>query len=333
VNQPLDPNNKEQVRERVQAIRDLEEKMKERADGLKAQVDRGRALKQELGKLHQNDQGGKAGFKDGPAKELQEALARGDVAKAKEQMEQLMKKLQEEKLRPEDEKKLEEQLQDLKDKLQRIADLKDKKDQLRRDLKEGKLDQKQLEREMEQLQDEAQDLRQLNDLAMDLEECLQCLKGGNSKGAADRLARAMKLLEQLELDELELRELQDAQRDLEEAREGMCQNMDMLVDEEAWKNGLGKGNRPGTLRPTAPDAPTKNKDARQRADVDPTGKQRIIGFSRGGSFSKVPAREVGGVFRQAVQDAPEAIERQRVPQDATEMLKGYYENLGGQKKN
>src|SRR5205085_5083485 len=97
--------------------------------------------------------------------------------------------------------------------------------------------------------------------------------------------------------------------------------------------GMRKSEFPGAERPVAPDGPTKNKDARQRAEPDYRGKQRITGFSRGGTFSKVPAREIGGVFQQAVQDAPEAIERQRVPPDAAEMLKGYYENLGGQKKN
>ena len=35
---------------------------------------------------------------------------------------------------------------------------------------------------------------------------------------------------------------------------------------------------------------------------------------------------------QAQQDAPEAIERQQVPPDAADFLKGYYENLGGGKK-
>jgi hypothetical protein len=332
VNKPLDPNNKEQVRERVEAIRDLEEKMKDRLEGLKSKADKSNALKQQLGKLHPNDRGNKAGFKDGPAKALQDALAKGDVAKAKDEVERMMKKLQEEKMKPEEQKQLEDQLAELQNKLKRLADLKDQKDQLQRDRQQGKIDQDQLEREMDRLAEQARGLEELNDLALDLDECLQCMRSGNSKGAAGKLARALKMLEQLELDEQELRDLMNAQADLEEAREGLCQCLNGQCEGE--KNSLGgRSRRPGTLRPIAPDAPTNTQDARQRAEVDPQGKQRITGFTRGGSFTKVPAREVGGVFRQAVQEAPEAIERQRVPADATDMLRGYYENLGGQKKN
>jgi len=330
VNKPLDPNNQEQVRERVQAIRDLEEKMKERLDGLKAQADKSRALKQHLGKLAPNDQAAKAGLKDGPAKAIQDALARGDMAKAREEVERLMKKVQQEKLKPEEQKQLADELEKLEKQLQRLADLKDRKEQLERDRKQGKIDQDQLEREMDRLAEEAQDLGLLNDLALDLEACQACLRAGNCKGAAGKLARLLENLEELDLDEKEWKELRDAQCDLQEAREGLCRCLN--GDCDGTRNGLGQGRRPGTLRPIAPDASTESRDARQRAEVDHLGKQRITGFSRGGTFSKVPAREVGGVFRQAVQDAPEAIERQRVPPDAADMLKGYYENLGGQKR-
>jgi hypothetical protein len=329
VNQPLDPNNQEKVRERVQAMRDLEEKMKERADNLKSR----QALKQQLGKLQQDQRDGKANAKDGPAKALQDALAKGDMAKAKEEVERLMKKVAQDKMTPEEQKKLEDQLDDLKNKLERLADQKDRKEQLKRDREDGKIDQDQLEREMNDLANDSQDLQELDGLAKQLEACRACLRGGDRKGAAEKLGRLLEQLEQLELTEQELRQLRDAQADLEEARLGMCQCLNGQCDMEGKKNGLGKGRRPGTLRPIAPDAPTENFDARQRADVDPTGKQRITGFTRGGAFTKIPAREVGGVFRQAVQDAPDAIERQRVPPEAAEMLKGYYENLGGQKKN
>jgi uncharacterized coiled-coil DUF342 family protein len=331
VNKPLDPNNQEQVRERVQAIRELEEKMKDRLDGLKAQADQARALKQHLGKLAQSDQSAKAGLKDGPAKQLQDALAKGDTAKAREEIERLMKKIQEEKLKPEEQKQLADDLEKLEKQLQRLADRREQEERLRRDHKQGKIDQNQLQRELNQLAEEAQDLEMLNDLALDLQECQACLRGGDRKGAREKLARLLGHLEQLDLDEQQMKELRDAQCDLQEAREGLCQCLNGECD--GTKNGLGKkSRRPGTLRPIAPDAPTDAHDARQRAEVDPLGKQRISGFTRGGTFNKVPAREVGGVFRQAVQDAPEAIERQRVPQDAAEMLKGYYENLGGQKR-
>jgi uncharacterized coiled-coil DUF342 family protein len=328
VNKPLDPNNQEQVRQRVQDLRDLEDKMKERLDGLKAQASKTQSLKQHLAQLA-NDPAGKAGLKDGPAKEIQDALAKGNMAKAREEVERLMKKVKEEKLSPEQQKQLADELAKLEKQLQRLADLKDRKERLQRDRKDGKINQEQLEREMDRLAQEAKDLNMLNRLAMDLAGCEMCLRGGNSRGAADKLALILDELERMDLNERELLALIEAQGDLQDAQEGLCDCLDGDM------NSLGKkaSRRPGTLRPIAPDSDTSSVEARQRAEVDPRGKQRISGFTRGGTFNKVPAREVGGVFRQAVQEAPEAIERQRVPQDAAEMLRGYYENLGGQKKN
>ena len=44
------------------------------------------------------------------------------------------------------------------------------------------------------------------------------------------------------------------------------------------------------------------------------------------------AKAVEGAFRQAVQDAPDAIDRQRIPQDAEDITRGYFRNLGNQKE-
>jgi hypothetical protein len=55
-------------------------------------------------------------------------------------------------------------------------------------------------------------------------------------------------------------------------------------------------------------------------------------MQKGGTFNKIPSSQVGGVFRQARQDAPEAIERQQVPTEYADFLRGYYENLGGGQK-
>jgi len=39
-----------------------------------------------------------------------------------------------------------------------------------------------------------------------------------------------------------------------------------------------------------------------------------------------------GEIKSASQEAPEAIEQQRIPKAAREMSKGYFKNLGGQKE-
>jgi hypothetical protein len=129
----------------------------------------------------------------------------------------------------------------------------------------------------------------------------------------------------MELTEQELRDLLEQQDALEAARLAMLQAMQ--------GNGMGQGEFPGAQRPIGEDP----KDAkivpqRQKGESDPKAQQRITGFMKGGTFARVPSKEVGGAFRQAVQDAPEAIERQRIPNpEAADMVKGYFQKLGGQR--
>lgn len=141
---------------------------------------------------------------------------------------------------------------------------------------------------------------------------------------SDGLSLVKAKLKALEYSEEELRDLLDNMDALEAAR------MAMLRQGGMGRNG---GEEPGGEREVGEDP----KDAkiiqqRMKAFSDPKGQQRIAGFGKGGVWSPVKAQDVGGAFKQAVQDAPEAIERQRVPPgDAAEMTKGYFQKLGGQR--
>src|SRR5262249_60498070 len=110
----------------------------------------------------------------------------------------------------------------------------------------------------------------------------------------------------------------------DDAREAMCQGLQQ-------NDGQQRSKLPGRERPIAKDGEVKPKDEYQPTEVDPKGQQSIRGFTKGGSFKTRPANELGGVFRQAAQEAPEAIERQRVPPDAEAILKEYFRKLGNQK--
>lgn len=319
---PIDPNDNEKIRERIQEMRTLEEKMKDRIGDLKGLAEKTQDLKKTLEKLATLTADAKnTAPQDGPAKELQDALQKGQFDKARDEIDRLGKKLQEDKLSKKEKQQLAQQLQDLHDKLQRLLEQKDLKDQLQRDFDLGKINKDQLDRELEKLAQEMENLEDLKDLADLLEQCKDCL-GKDGQAAAKKMKLIRAWLEKLDLDEKELEELLRDQKLLEEARLACLGRM----------NGLKGGGPPGTLRPVAPDDPNiKAKNERQKGQIDPKGQLRVTGFSRGGTFSKVPAREIGGAFKQAVQDAPEAIERQRIPADAADMAKGYFQKLGGQK--
>jgi hypothetical protein len=327
VHKALDPNNKEQVRERTNELAKLEEKIQKRVQDLK---DKTSDLKKHLDMMRLDKLGKK--LQDGPAKDLEDALAKGKFDKARDILEKLQKDLEDNKLTQEEMNKLGDQMKELQDKLKRLTDQKKRKDELQKDFDEGKITKEQLDREMANLKQEAQELQDLDDLADVLGQCKECLSAGNNLKAGQRLKGALEKLKAMELTDAELQRLLSDQSLLRNALDGMCEACMGECDANGNRNALGKGKRPGGIRPVGEEPDSKNVDAREKGVVDPEGQQFITGFARGGTFKKIPATEVGGAFQKAVQEAPEAIERQRIPTDAEAQVRGYFQKLGRQKQ-
>jgi hypothetical protein len=331
LSQPLDPRDKEKIRERIKQLRPMEQKLKDRIADLKGKADRAAQIKDVLKDLQAPD--GKAP-KEGPGKDLKDALAKGDFQKAADEVEKIRKKLDKGEMKPEEREQLEKEMRDLERQLQRLGQMQELRDRLKQALDKGELDREQFDQEMQNLDELAGDLQDLQDLANQLGECLKCLGKGDKQGAGKKLKILAGKLAKLDADGKELKGLQDNQDALKEAEAALLvQLMGKQGQGQNPKKGDGQagGGPPGTKRGITKDGPKEFHDARQKVERDEKGQLRVSGFRKGGTFAKIPAREVGGVFRQAQQEAPNAIERQRVPPEAAEMLKGYYENLGGQK--
>jgi hypothetical protein len=322
------PKTEDQIRDRVKEIQNLEDKLKDRIQKLKEIADKNKDLKKQLKNISADPN--KTGPKEG--RDLQEALAKGQLDKAIDALDRLAKKLQDKKLSKEERDKLAQQLHDLQDKLQRLADQKEQKDKLQRDFEKGKMTREELERELDKLTKKAEELKDLQDLADILGQCKDCLGRGDMK-ALERLRQLRGKLKAIQLTEDELKELLESQANLKDAEDALLLALNRCRGNcEGNMNGLGDGGPPGTRRPMGKDPKdSKIVGARQDSEPDPKGDQFITGFVKGGVFSRIPARDVGGAFKQAVQDAPEAIDRQRIPPDAADMAKGYFQRLGGQK--
>lgn len=322
INKPIDPANQEQVRERAREVQDFQNKLKEAAQKMEGKR---KDVEDVLAKLMAD----KADGKKGPADDLAKALAKSDFAKAAQAVERLQKKHKDKKLDPDQEKQLAEQLKDLENRLRRLADPKEKRDQLAKDHKDGKLNDAELQRELDQLAELEKNLQDLQDLADGLKE----LQDQLGKGEPMEFAKAEKLLAQLkklERGKGDLKKLEEELRRMENAQMALCE---LCQGKEGKLNGLGRGDKPGGRRPIAKDDPDgKIAESPDRAKVDPTGKLRVTGIGwGGGAFAKIPAKELGGVIQQAAQDAPEVIERQRIPPEAADLARGYFQKLGGQK--
>jgi hypothetical protein len=330
LNAPLE-KNEEKVRERVNEMRKLEDKMKERLEGLREKAEKIDALKKQLEKLGiEKDQA----LKDGPAKDFEDALMKGQLDKAKAALDKLVKDLKNDKLDPAQQKEIAEQFKKLHDKLANMMDKDDFKKKLEKDLKEGKITKEEAAREMEKFKREMEQFKELQDLTDILGECQKCL--GESDGAErnDKLDKLMNRFgEALELSDQEIRDLLRDQGEIGDAMRMLLEGLEGDdPDGDGDNDGLGGGGRPGTRRPISKNDPnSKIVNERQKAEVNPKGQQRISGYARGGTFKKVPATEVDGAFRQAAQDAPEALDRQRIPDDAAEITRRYFNKLGDQK--
>jgi hypothetical protein len=198
-------DTKEQIRERVKEMTALEEQMKLRE---KEMAEKTRSLKEQLRRLDVSSQ--KDG--DGPAKDLQNALAKGDLSKAKEEIERLNKRLQKNELTEKEKEQLKRQLQDTKEKLQRLAEAK-KKEQ---ELKAANLDPATLKKE---LQKEKQRLGDLNKLAEQLGKCEKAMKEGDMDAAAQSLSEMAKKLDGMDLENQELQDLREQLARLQDAKD------------------------------------------------------------------------------------------------------------------
>jgi hypothetical protein len=318
VSKPLDPTNAEQVRERIAEMRTLEQKMKEHAHQLKAEAQKNDAFKKLLERLGED---GKK-LKEGPAKDFEDAMVKGDFHKAKEILDKLAKQIQENKLTPQQRQELQEQFKQLQDKVKRLGEKDERRKQIEKDFQEGRIPKEERDRLMKETQKELQELANL------LGECKECLndEAGN---AADGLSKLAKKFEEMDLTEQELGDILRQMEELNDAALGFGDGIDDGDGE--GMDGPG-GGPPGRKRRANPDDPdSKIVNQRQAARVDPTSQQRITGFTQGGNFNKIPASKTEGAFRQAAQDGPEAIERQNIPEDAADIARGYFKRLGGQK--
>lgn len=307
-------STKEQLRDRIKEMTALEDEMKKRE---REMSEKQQSLKSQLRQLDRILD--KEAEREGPAKDLQKAIKEGDFDKAKDEIERLAKKMQENELSDKEKQQLAKQLQKLEETLKNLSEQKDKEEELKKLAREGKLDAETLKRELAELKKDSQRLKEMADLAKKLGECQQCLQKGDAQAAAKNLQQAGDKLKKLGLDEQDLKDLQEQLQRLQECKE--C---------AANPNAMNKSQRPGGKRPVDPESPFKSFESRNKVDFDAKGKKIFDGYAPGENFKKKSTAEIAGEIQQASQEAPEAIEQQRIPRAARDMAKDYFRNLGGQ---
>jgi hypothetical protein len=96
--------------------------------------------------------------------------------------------------------------------------------------------------------------------------------------------------------------------------------------------GDNQPNPASGVRPEAKEGETGSKEERARSELD-KGELQVVDHVPGEGFKgpRKPA-EMTEEIRRAAQEAPEAIDRQRLPRSASDMARGYFEKLRGPDK-
>jgi hypothetical protein len=342
---------REQAREVVKDITKALDQVKKREKELAERAD---ALQEQMRQLDRLE---KKRAKEGPAKKLDRALDQAEFKKAKEeadhlgkqlqadeQAERLRKKIKEEKLteqekqearaqlerlaaqelKPQEREQLQEQMKDMQDKLERLSRTERAKERLRQLQRQGAMSKEQLDRELDQLEQNCAKLdpetkKLLEELAQKLKEARQCMQEGKDGEAAQKLKEAGELLARLDA-RGECQALAQHLRDLEAARQAMCQALD------------GRPVPASGRRPESKDGQTGSVEDWAHSDLD-KGRLQVIDHVPGDGFKgpRKPA-EMTEDIRRAAQEAPEAIDRQRLPKSASDMARGYFDKLRGPDK-
>jgi DNA repair exonuclease SbcCD ATPase subunit len=351
-------DTREEAMDVVKSMSALEEQMQKRDKQLAQRAD---ALKQQMKQLQRVSKNRAPG--DGPASKMNRAVEQGDFQRADKEakdlakqlaeqqqiedaIDKIEKKLKEGNLNPQEKEKLEKELnklqkkkmtQEQKDKLRdQLKDLQEKIDKLARDPKErarelkemaekGLIDEEQLQRELDQLKEQMDLLdpkmvKGLEEVANKLRKSLEAMEKGDDAEAGRLLEEAVDKLAQLD-PTAEREELKRQLQQLLDARRMLAQEL------ENDQGGPGQGRRPD-----GKPHDTKSEEQRARSAFD-KGALQVVDVVPGQGFKgpRSPA-ELGEEIRQATQAAPEAIDRQRLPQSASDMARGYFEKLRGPEK-
>jgi len=210
-------NTQEQLRERIKEMTALEDLLKDKE---KEMADKNRSLKEKLRQL--DNLAAKEASKDGPAKDLQKALAQGKLAEAKQEIEKLAEKMKKNELTAKEKEQLAKQLKDIEDNLKRLAQQKDKEEQLKKMIQEAKAnkrDAEALERELDQVQKEKKNLKSMEDLANAIGQARKAVQGSDGKDAAERMKGAADNLKDMDMADKDLEDIRDSLQRLQDAKD------------------------------------------------------------------------------------------------------------------
>jgi chemotaxis protein histidine kinase CheA len=355
------PETKEEANELLTKMTEIEDKIKQAQKEHNDKDEARREAMKQIDKLMNKKDN------EGPGNDLRKALDKNDLKKAEDELDKLSQKLQNEdkaeklKKKLEDENlskeerdktqkeldklkdqgltkeqkdKLQDQIGDMKEKLERLArKQEEEKQELKDKAEKGEIDPETLKKELDKLEKgklSDKDLQDLKNLADKLGEVQQAMKDGKDGDAGKKMEELADELDRLDKEaDGEGKALKKKLQELQEAKKSVCEG---TGDCESDKDMAKGGGRATGRRPLGPDDTTGSEVKRERSQMDVKGVRVVDHVPGQGMKSPKSQEELREDIKKASQDAPEAIDRMRLPKSAGDMTRGYFDRLRGSDK-
>jgi hypothetical protein len=282
-------------------------------------------------------------MKNGPAEKLADALKNGNFDKALKEVDKLKEQLKSDKLDPEKQKQLGEQLDAMRQNLEKMVE---KHEQAKKDLERqmqqmtaaGKnAEAKKLQQQLERLQQQGSQMNRLKQLAGQCKQCAQAMKNGNAADAGQALDQLSDQLGDLKRQSDELKMLEQTLDQIGQCKNG-CANCDKdgncLGDSEFSDDGsdrlkgiTGNGGRAraeGHRPEKATDTKFYDSNVKQKLDK---GTAVSVGEADGPNIKGQVQEAIKAEVEAAKHDSADPLTGQRLPRSQREHAKEYFDSL------
>lgn len=337
-------------RERTETLVKLNEFAKE-IEARKNKLGSSAKMKEKLNRLKQ--------LGDGPAKKLAKALQKGDFKQAAQELQKLQQQMKNDELSQDQQAKLEKQLNELKEKINQLAEQQEQaKQNLQEQLDQARQtgQQQQAQQMLEQLQQLSQtdpQMQQMQQLADQLQQAAQQMQNGQKQAASEAMQQAQDAMQQMAQQADEMQMMQEALDRLEQAKCQMCQGGGDGMGQGKKKPGFGQGKQPGQgqgpgkrmaqgnggkgqgdglgegqgegFRPEE-EVDTKTVDSFVKPEVG-QGSAVIVGYEDGPNIAGEVAEEIKSTIEAARNAEADPTTQQTLPRRYQDHVKQYMRNL------
>ena len=311
----------------------------------------------------QNKLGSTKSFKDalnklkdignGPAKQLADAMRKGDMVAAKKAIQNLAKRLKDGKLTKDEQARLKKDLKKMAEQMKAMAKAqRQKKDDLEKQIakakEEGNLDKAaRLQEKLEQVKKQDNQAKKMQEMAKKLAKCANCMKqgsGGQQQGqpgqskkspseaeaemqeAAEQMEDLAEQLEDMQQEMEELEDMEDMQQAIDDAKAEMngqpcdCEGGEEGEPGQGMGEGKGFGRRPKEANQTG------NFKSRVRGKLQ-KGKIVIAGTADGENLTGRTTAEARQIINAEMNSKKETVENQLLPKSQREHTRQYFQSL------